>query len=206
MSAKLAAFIVAFLAVAAVGYYFVAVYPPVVLKRATQHALDAMRDAVESKDRTKVSAGLETFLTEESAVRLDVSFFSIIQQDGGSVHRQDFDRPGFVAFIDNLLYPSDDYGLYSAQIESFELSADRTAADIGFFAKVWADSLSYYGGTGVRMRYSADGDCKAHVLFMEKKAQFDKLQCKVMMRSVPRPEETAKMRDPKVLQEFLRQP
>ena len=46
----------------------------------------------------------------------------------------------------------------------------------------------------------------AHVLFMEKKAQFDKLQCKVMMRSVPRPEETAKMRDPKVLQEFLRQP
>ncbi len=185
------------------GYYHF-FYPPVVLKRTAAKVFEHIAETVETHDRAKISAALDEFLTADIKPVLDVSFFSITQQGGVRPITQNFeDKASFITFIDNVLYPLNDYGLHSVDIQTMRLNEDKSAADISFTTKQWGDGLSYYAGAGVRMRYSADGDCTG-TLYFKPKVQLGNFTCRVLLRTMPRPEETHKMRDGAVLKDYLK--
>ena len=187
----------------ALGWYHY-LYPPVVMKRAASEAFEKLQVAFETRDREQISLALTEFIADDSTPTLEVSFFSIIQQEGVRPMMERFKQKGsFLTFIDNVLYPLDDYGLHSFDINTMRLNADSSAADITFKTKQWGDGLSYYAGAGVRMRYSADADC-AGTLYLKPKVQLGNFSCRVLLRTMPRPEETGKMRDSAVLKDYLK--
>ncbi|NBX03595.1 MAG: hypothetical protein EBR02_06000 [Alphaproteobacteria bacterium] len=190
--------------VGVLGYYHY-FYPPVVLERAVSGAFKELQKTVETKDRAKISAALNAFFADDVKPHLDVSFFSITQQEGVRPITQDFeDKASFITFVDNVIYPLDDYQLYGVEMSRMVLADDNRSAQISFSPKIWGDGMSYYAGTGVNMRYSADGECSAQVSFGEQnKVTMNTVSCKLLLRTVPRPDQTAKMRDPAVLNEFL---
>ncbi len=191
-----------FLALAGGGYYFY-IYPPEVLKRQTQKSLDEFAQVIATKDRAKISDYLKNLLTEQSKIKLEVTFYAMMQKNS-PVISQDFEKSSFISFIDNTLYSLNDY-YFNASLEEFNLNIDRKSADITFSATAWGDGISYFGGTSVNSRTSADSHCQAHVVFNNKQTTLDMLDCKVELVSVPKSGEEDKLRNnPEALKELMR--
>jgi len=185
------------------GTYYQFYYPPMVKKHATEHALQHFADAVATKDRAKIGEALQQWLTDTAHIRLEIGFFSLAQPEGGKPATEDFDKPTFITFIDNILYSLSDYD-YRAQLHDFSLSADGKIASVAFASQAWGDGMSYYGGTGINMRFSSDSACEGEVAFDGEKPRLDKVTCKMQLRSVPKPGEAEKLQNPETLREFLR--
>jgi len=187
---------------AAFGYYYF-LYPPSILKHSTQKALEDFSLSVATKDRAKIGVVLGTFLTPAAQIHLEVGFFSLAQLNVGKALVQEFDRPAFITFIDNTLYSLQDWG-FETQLDSFNLSRDRKTAELTFTSQEWADGLSYYAGTSVNMRFSADTLCDGTVVFEGTKPTLDKANCRMQLRSIPKPGQEQKLQSPEVLKELLR--
>jgi len=185
------------------GSYYFFLYPPKILERKTAETLTHFATDIESQDRAKISESLQTLLTDSAQIHLEVRFFSITQLDGGKPVLQDFDKASFITFIDNLLFTLTDYH-YEPALESFTASSDRKTATASFSARKWADGKSTYGGSSIAMRFSADTTCDAQLVFTEPSPRFEKLDCKVFLRSLPKPDELQKMKNPEALGQYLR--
>ncbi len=196
---RLMLFIVALLLLAGGGYYYF-LHPPSVLKRETEGMLEAFAETVATKDRAQISEHLRALLPTSGTVHLEVHMFSLTEPDRPMV--QDFDQAQFIAFVDNVLYPLTDYA-YQPTLESFALNDDGTA-QVAFSSQDWADGISYYGGTGLQVRYSADTACNATLRFEQKQPLIDALSCAMRLRLVPKPGEAQKLRNPEAMREILR--
>jgi hypothetical protein len=187
------------------GVYYFLFHPPVVLKRATKEMLATFEAAVDTKTSIAIERALTAMLTEDAQVRLEVQFFSITQQNAPAVV-QDFNKPQFIAFIDNTLYPLSDYDYYPV-LQSFELADDKQSAQVTFTSKEWGDGKNYYGGTSIEMRFSSDTECQGTVLFADKKPLLKQAVCKVSFRAVPKPSEIGKMQgNMDVMKDYLTKP
>jgi len=184
------------------GAYYQFYYPPMVLKHKTEAVLADFGKVIESKNRSSIGSRLEQLLTEQPKLHLDVFFLSFGQPDTRPV-AQDFDKANFISFVDNIIFSLNDYG-YQAELQNFNLSKDRTAADITFTSQEWGEGLSYYGGASITMHFSSTTICEGHVIFTSEKPQLDRLSCAMKLFSLPKPGEENKLQDPEVLRQFLR--
>ncbi len=193
--------VITMLALAAGGYYYFA-YPPTLYKRIAQHALDDFGRAIATKDRAKISDGLKKLLADPIHIRLEVRYFSILQQ-GAKPMVEEFDKAGFAAFIDNILYSLQDYA-YSAEVQEFKLSDDKKSADLTFSQTAWGDGISYYAGTGANVRFYTDTLCAGKVFFEGKKATLGDVVCKTELATLPKEGEENKLRNPEAIREIMR--
>ncbi len=183
------------------GYYKF-MYTPHILREATQKALDDFSAAVATKDRAKVGASLSAHLMEGAKIHLEVTFFSLTQNQQKPVV-EDFTKAEFLTFIDNVLYPLDDYE-YTPELGDFSLNSERNAAGVTFTSSEWADGKSHYAGVAVGMRFSSNSECEGHVLFANKIPSIDTVSCKLELRAVPKPEEAYKIQsNPEAMQQLL---
>lgn len=196
--AALAAFIVA-----AISYYHF-FYPPNVLRRETSKALETFSLIVESRDRTKISAGFQEFLADDAAIHLEVNFFQMVSQNGKPAVVQDFTKATFIPFIDNLLYSLSEYN-YAPTLESFTLADDGQSAAVTFTSTQSADGKSYYGGLNIDMRFSSNATCQGKVSFATKTPRLTQASCAVHLRSVPKSGQAEKMQNTESLQQLLRE-
>lgn len=185
----------------AIAYYSM-FYPPVVKRKAAEAALYSFAEAVASHDRGRIGEVLEKHLDGNVSLQLEVQFLSLTQ-NGSRPVIQDFDKPAFLRFVDNIIYAMEDYG-YRARLEHFALAPDGQTAQVIFSSGEWADGKSYYGGVSVMMRFSSDTRCEGAVTFTEAFPRISSLRCVMSLRSVPRPEESHKIREnPEALKQLL---
>ena len=197
-----AAFI-AFAALIVAVIYYQFFYPPNVMKRQVEASLAAFSAAVESQDRAKISVTLQDMLTESAHVHLEVTMVSLTQEMGKPAV-QDFGKAEFIPFIDNVLFPMTDYH-YEAELESFALGTDKKSANVSFTSKQYGDGTSYYAGTAVAMRESAEAECTGQVVFERKQALLNDVNCALNLRLVPKPGEAGKLTaHPEALGQYLR--
>jgi len=195
------AFIAALLLLAAGGYYY-CFYPPALLARATQRALDELSQSVATKDRVHIGEAFQALLTDRAHIRLEVSFFTPLQQ-GGKPVIQEFDKPAFMAFIDNILYSLQDYSTRNT-LQEFSLSTDKQTAHVVFTLHSWGDGLSYYGGISVNVRFNAETVCDGDVAFEGKRALLGGATCKIEIATTPKPGEESKLHNPETIRELFR--
>lgn len=193
--------IIVVLALALGGYNFF--YPPKALERKVAHTLEAIGKTVATKDRTKISEEFRQDLADDVKIHLEVSMFSLSQPTGGNVLTQDFDKQGFITFLDNVLYPLTDYS-YEPKLEDFTASADRRSAAIAFSAFAWADGVNLYGGTSIDMRFSSDTNCTGQVGFEQPNPRLHQVSCKMELRAVPKPGQEGKFHNMDTLKDFLK--
>jgi hypothetical protein len=181
---KLIALIVLILLLAvAGGYYYL--YPPELMKRQTQKALTDFSKAVASKDRGKIALALNTIMTNPVKMRLEVDFLPVTGTGSASGMAQDFDKSGFITFIDNTLYSLTDYG-YVLQLNQFMLDTDKKTAKAEFTSQEWGDGMAYYGGMGICSHFNSETLCDGEVDFAGNQAHLDKATCKTQLRSSPK--------------------
>lgn len=180
------------------GYYYYNVYPPQANKKVIQASLDAFADAVETKDRAKVSESLNQLLTEDAKIRLEVYMFSI-REGERPPFIQDFDKAQFIQFIDNTLYPLTDYS-YTPQLTRYHHSDGA----VKFTSREWADGANMMGGVAVDMRYSSETECEGSVVMENKTAQLKQATCKMQFRQVPKPGQATKFQNLDTIQDLLK--
>ncbi len=188
---------------AGAGYYFF-YYPPTLLKNATKGAITQFADAVNSKDRSRVGASLQTLLSDNAQIKLEVHFMALVGQNRPMLTQQ-FDKPGFISFIDNTLYPLTDYGYRRSQLTEFILADDQRSAQVTFTSNGWADGNSYYGGIAVMTRFSVETECKGTAIFGAATPQLQNATCIAEFRSVPKPGEAQKINNMEGLKDRLLQ-
>src|SRR5947208_187089 len=93
--------LLAFLLIAG-GIYYQFYYPPNAFRHKTQAALDEFSAAVATKDRVKIGEALGRLLSEQAHIKLEIGFFSLSQPDSKTT-AQEFDKQGFIAFVDTIL-------------------------------------------------------------------------------------------------------
>jgi len=162
------------------GAYYYFLYPPVALKHKTEHALNDFNTTVAGKDRTKIKEHLEQLLTDTSRIRLEIQFLSVLTQNNPAVV-QNFDKKGFLAFLDNVLYPLQDY-YFKAQILTFKLRKDKQQADVVFSSPSWAEDAAYFG----MAHFTADITCNTDVIFNAGQVNVDDADCKVHLTALPK--------------------
>ncbi|MFO0388591.1 MAG: hypothetical protein ACK502_02580 [Alphaproteobacteria bacterium] len=176
------------------GLYYSFVYPPNVLKKRTDAALESFAESVATKDRAKISESLKVLLTDDAKIQLNVSFFAIIQANANKPIAQDFTKDTFITFIDNVLYPLTDYS-YTPTLETFTLADDEQTAAVTFTSKQWADGAALFGGVSVDTRTSADANCEGYVRFTDDTAQLVQATCALSLRTVPKPGQELKLQN-----------
>lgn len=187
-----------------IGAAVYGLYPPLVKKRQAAAVLDQFAATVATKDRAKIGAFLTDTLADDAKIHLEAQVFSISQPDNAKPILQDFDKPAFIAFVDNILFSMTDYD-YAAELADFTLGQDGHAADLRFTSQEWADGPEHYAGVAVNMRFSSNTECDGHVQFQGKAVRMDNVSCVQHLRMVPKPGEAIKMQqNPEVLQHFLR--
>lgn len=196
-------FILVVLLVAGGGiYYYYHIYPPVVLRSQVQDRLAAFDTAVGTKQRGNVTGMLGELLAEDARIGLNVGFYTLSQRHGNTPSAQEFTKESFVAFIDNLLYTLEEYSSLS-QLQTFRLAEDRKTATTDFHLQGAATGMSYYGGLGVGMQFSADTNCQADISFALTPPQMTRLTCEVKFRSSPKPSEVEKLKTPEAYQQLM---
>lgn len=174
------------------GLYYSFFYPPNVLKKRTEAALQSFAESVATKNRAKIRESLKALLSDDAKIQLNISFFSIIQTNANKPIKQDFTKDAFITFIDNVLYPLTDYS-YTPILENFTLAEDEQTAAVMFTSKQWADGASLFGGFSVDTRTSADANCTGEVRFTDEMAQLSQATCAVSLRTVPKPGQEQKI-------------
>lgn len=162
------------------GLYYTLFYPPSVMKRNTEAALQAFADAVETQDRAQVASTLNMLLTNDAKIHLEVTF-SAISSANLKPMVQDFDKASFLAFLDNVLYTVSDYH-YRPKLQEFLLQ-DEIAA-VQFTATQWADGPSYFAGVTLMMHFSGDMQCKGEAVFENLQPKLRSANCTILLRSV----------------------
>lgn len=165
--------------------YYLFFYPPEVLQRHTQGALDHYSDAVATKDRANIGAALKALLADDAKVRFSVSMVS-----GGGAARpeaEDFSKADFITFVDNILYSLSDYA-YSAppRLDAFTISADRKTATVVFSSKERAEGPDWVASTKLNMQFSSDTLCHGEVRFAPE-PQLENADCAMQLRMAPKP-------------------
>lgn len=178
---KLIAPLVLILLLAAAGGYYYYLYPPEVMKHETQEALADFSRAVATKDRGKIALALNTLMTDSVKIRLEVNFLPVT----GGIMAQDFDKAGFITFIDNTLYSLTDYG-YTPKLHQFSLDTDKKTAKVEFSSQEWGDGMAYDGGMGMSSHFSSETSCDGEVAFAGNQAQLGEVYCKTQLRSLPK--------------------
>jgi len=199
MKPFIAVLVVLLLMAGGAGYYFF-YYPPVLMERATRGTLQQFADAVVTQDRARVGEALQAMLTDDARIKLEIRFFTVGAQVPPMV--QDFDKPEFMRFIDNILFSMTAYG-YEPELETFVLSDDARAAAVTFSSRHWADGTSHYGGLSVDMRFSStDGMCKGEVVFEGQTPRLRLADCGMTLMRVPKPGQAEKLRG-EAVRDFL---
>lgn len=186
------------------GVYYHYFYPPRVLERATEKALADFTEAVRTHDRANIAAYLNDFMADDASITLSVSHFSLTNPNAAA-HRQDFDKPQFIAFIDNILYTMDHYDFYDAFLGTFTPAPDRTSAAVAFSGKAWGDGKSTYGGADVSMRFWFQPACEGAVRFNQRAPQLTQATCRFIFQQVPKPGQEDKFRDLEAIQQLLKE-
>ena len=182
--------------------YYSFLYPPHLLYKETQKALEAFAEAVRSQDRAKVGDVLRAHIADDAAIHMEVNIFSLTQNSAKPMS-SDFTKQSFLTFMDNVLYPLEHYE-YQPELTEFTLNKARDGADVQFTSREWADGHNHYAGVEVGMRFSSETECSGHVLFVQKVPMIDKANCQVAMRMVPKPEEAYKLQsNSEAMQQFL---
>ncbi len=187
------------------GLYYQFYYPPSAMERATEKALEQFSAAVETQDRAKVGEALQALLTDDAKIHLEVNFFSISDPTGGRAVIQDFDKPTFITFIDNILFTLADFH-YAPRLREFAASDDRMSAATEFTSYARGDGPSYYAGIAVTMRFSTDTTCTGRADFNGGAPRLAEANCKVLLRTVPIDRDMHKLKNPDAIQEMLRGP
>ncbi len=162
------------------GLYYTLFYPPSVMKRNTEAALQRYADAVETQDRAKVGAALAELLTDDAKVHLEVTF-STISAANTRPMTQDFDKPAFLAFVDNILFTLTDYHT-RPKLEEFALNGET--ANIQFKATQWADGPTYYTGVALMAHFTGDTQCSGEAVFTALQPKLKSANCTILLRSV----------------------
>jgi hypothetical protein len=165
-------------------------------KRQLRAALETFKEAVATKDRAQMALALQDFIAHESKITLKVNFFAIT--GGSPAITQEMDKPQFIAFIDNTLFPLSDYS-YNPTLTSF----DEETGEVIFTSAEWGDGKDMMGGVGIEMRYSSNTECKGKAIFENDKAQLAGATCEVQFRKVPKPGQADKISQ-QGLQDLLR--
>ncbi len=187
------------------GAYYFFFHPPVVLKRATSQALGQFAASVASQDREKIKQSLQALVADDAKIHLEVTFVALMRQGGAPAVVQDFTKADFITLVDTTLYSLTAYD-YQPELQSFALAEDHKTAAITFTSKQYADGNSYYAGTAVNMRYSADVTCEGTASFTKETPQLSQASCKMELRSVPKPGEAQKMQNnPGAIQQLLQE-
>jgi hypothetical protein len=165
----------------AAGLAYQFLYPPSVMKRNTENALQHFADAVDTQDRAQVTAALDKLLTDDAKVHLEVTF-SAISSANLRPMTQDFDKASFITFLDNILYTVTDYH-YRPKLVEFTLG-ENTVANVQFTSTQWADGPSFYDGVSLMMHFSGDTQCTGEAVFENKQPKLRVANCSVLLRSV----------------------
>lgn len=188
--------------VAGLGAYMLFFTPSARLKSATKQSLQQFSDAVATKDRAKIGAALSATLAEEARIKLVFDAVSITGQAVAPV-TMEFDKPGFIAFLDRTLSGMSDYA-YESRLESFVPAEDGQSGAVTFASKEWGDNTAMYGANSVAMRLSSKSRCEGTVAWQQGQARLSAASCQMTYGSVPKPGELQKMRDG-IQEELLRQ-
>ena len=157
-----------------------------IYRRATQHALDTFSEAVAIKQTAKLGSAFKYYLANNAKIHLEVGFVSLQNPQGNTSEAQDFDKPTFYMFIDNILYSLQDYHV-DFHLQNFKLDAEKKSASLTFTSKAWGDSELSYGDVHTNTHFTADSTCEGYVLFDENtNPTFDTLNCKVRLTSLPK--------------------
>lgn len=182
------------------GYQFL--YPPQVMKRATQAALDQVAQAVETQDKAQAAAALNALLTDDARIHLEVNFFMLMHAESSKLVTQDFDKPSFLAFIDNILYTVEDTH-YIPKLTQLSLNEAGDAASVIILSRELARGPSYYAGTMVIMRFASDTTCSGEVVFIERAPRLREAKCVLQLRSTPTSEGNNTLQTTPMLREML---
>jgi hypothetical protein len=184
--------LIAAIVLMAAGLYYNFLYPPSVMRKNTEAALQSIASVVETQDRAKLSDAIAQFLSADAKIHLDVSFSSISQANARAMS-QDFDKQSFIAFIDNVLMPLTDYHYYP-KLQTFLLNENKIAA-VQFTSGQRADGPSFYSGVALTMRFSGDAQCQGEVVFQEQQPKLRQASCNVLLRSVTKSDSAGAMVD-----------
>lgn len=150
-------------------------------KRAAQASLDRLSEAVESQDTKQVRAALETLLSDDATIRLEIYFFSI--GNNRPMKEQDFTKAEFIHFIDTIIYSLDSYS-YTAWMKEVDASTNH----VTFSSLEWADGTNMMGGISTDMRYGSDTLCEGIADFDTEPARLKHVTCKLKFQQVPKAE------------------
>lgn len=185
------------------GFYYENYYPPNKLKKATQASLNQFAEAVATKDLTKVSEALNTLLTDDAKVNLEVGIFAGITNQT-PMTKQEFDKQSFIDFINNTLYSLSDYA-YNPKLIKHDASAIASGtAPVEFTSNDWADGNNMYGGLAVAMRFTTDVSCTGTTKFDEAfVVKLSAANCVVKLRQVPKPGQADKFQNMDSVRDLL---
>jgi hypothetical protein len=173
------------------GFYFTFLSPSAVMKHNTEKMLQQFAEAVDSQDRTKVAAVLNDIFTDDAKIHLDVAF-SAISASNLRPMAQDFDKPAFLTFIDNVLFTVHDYH-YRPKLENFSLPQKDKAA-LQFTSGQWADGPSFFSGVTLEVHFSGDAQCSGEAVFDgNRQPKLQSATCNVLLRSMAKADSSADM-------------
>ena len=175
-----------FLLILVSGSYYYHLYPAMQKQRLMQEALDEAHKAVVTKDHEKIKAFLQQFLSDQATIKLEISLKPIGGAGAEGTTTQDFDKAGFIAFIDNTLSSVNSYG-YVADLKSFRLNPRTETAAIMFISNEWGEGLNYLAGMDSNMRMASVTVCNGEVSFDEDHVVLNSISCKSDLRSTYKP-------------------
>lgn len=117
--------------------------------RALQAKLDSLFADVQSQDRERILRSIRTLLSEPSEVVLEVRIIAPVGQKVVSAVKQNFDKEGFISFVDNVLYSMREYKLSSRVNGSMPPSIlfDSTVSARGMSALLMQQDYQFSGSS-----------------------------------------------------------
>jgi hypothetical protein len=162
-------------------YYLLAIRPAAPYAHTVQHMLNAVESSVKTQDHTQIINAISGLLSDTAVIHLEIDMQATPGQTARNAVLQDFPKPSFLTFVDNMLYSLRNYKL-KASLESLKLGMGHTTASLTFSADAQADSLpgSIMDGNA---HFTGQIRCTADVLYgMVNQAQFGRLSCVMQLR------------------------
>jgi hypothetical protein len=187
------------------GIYFAFFNPATIMRHAAEAEAQKLNEAFATKDRAKISAALNTLLTDDAHIKLTVEFVSLTQQ-GQKPMAQDFDKASFITFMDNIIYSLSDYA-FGMKVENFALGADKNTAAASLPSWQWGDSTSnsFYAGITTNVRYLGATSCDGTLRFENKIPRLSGATCTLELHVTPRSGEGDALSSPEQLRDMLKQ-
>jgi len=164
----------------AVHHYFF--YPPVVEERRANDSLYNLHALVAAGDRQHIQDGIMRYLSEDTYIRLEVTYTGLQNNDGESkpAIAYEFNKSLFKSYLGNMLSSLSNFA-FAGTVQDFDISGDWKTAKATIVARGAAQGKSRFMTKQMNVRFSFDAICEADLNLTGSQPLAQKLNCKLFV-------------------------